>query len=141
MPAFGKSTLTDSQRNTRELAATSIASKRARGDIEGANRLSKSLQGSVGSENRGRPPSVLLLSAYAIDGGEGAVLQHISRVPVVITNISFPYPSDVDYIPTLSGVPMPAIMTIDMTLAETHSAREYENFSFGSFKTGQLPGF
>jgi len=96
----------------------------------------------------GQPPDVILLSAYskvpsdiALANNKAQRMGHLNRVPVVITNLSVPYPSDVDYIPTPDGVPMPTIMTIDMTLVETHSPIQYEKFSLAQFKNGTLPGF
>jgi len=104
----------------------------------------------------GQPPDVILLSAYSNVPGRIGVpndrsqrMGHLNRVPVVITNLSIPYPSDVDYIPTLGnpaiadpgGVPMPTMMPIDITLVEAHSPLEYEEFSLAQFKNGTLPGF
>ena len=106
----------------------------------------------------GQPPDVVLLSAYSkVPGDVGRVsdfnqqMGHLNRVPVVITQLSIPYPSDIDYIPTApnpnsnsgdkGGVPMPTIMTIDMSLIETHSPLQYEKFSLSDFKNGTLPGF
>ena len=103
-----------------------------------------------GRELLGSPPEFVELSAYSAvptletgqtSGGRAARLEHIRRVPCVIQQVSIPYPSDVDYIPSLSGVPMPTIMTIDMTLMETHSPREYEQFSLSDFRNGILRGF
>lgn len=135
MPRFGKSDLTDSQRLDREfIDSTSNAADQI--SVFGLD---------VGTENRGAPPAVLLLSAYSSGTtatGSHKYAQHINRVPVVIQNLSIPYPADVDYIPAEgSGVPMPTIMTLDMTLAETHSPNEYENFSLDAFKNGLLGGF
>lgn len=96
-----------------------------------------------GAEILGAPPQVLELSAYSgrrSPNGKG-IAQHIDRVPVVIQQLNIPYPADVDYIPTSTGVPMPIIMTVDITLVETHSPREYEHFSLDHFKRGLLPGF
>ncbi len=96
----------------------------------------------------GGPPDVVLLSAYSKTPGDinqsnnaAQKMGHLNRVPVVITQLSVPYPSDIDYIPTPDGVPMPTIMTLDMSLVETHSPTEYENFSLAQFKNGTLPGF
>jgi hypothetical protein len=94
-----------------------------------------------GVDLRGSPPQVLQFSAYAHDGHFGNVPNHINRVPVVITSLNIPYPSDVDYFPTPTGVPMPSIMSIDISLAETHSPKEYENFSLTDYKNGKLAGF
>lgn len=93
----------------------------------------------------GRPPQVLLLSAYsrkgAVTGTRG--IGHIRRVPVVIQQLSIPYPSDVDYIPTADAqpTPMPTVMTLDMTMVETQSPSAYEKFSLQDFREGNLIGF
>ena len=67
--------------------------------------------------------------------------QHINRVPVVIQQLTIPYPNDVDYINTSKGVPMPIIMNLDISLIETHSPNAYEAFSLGDFRAGRLKGF
>ena len=149
MPQFGTSTLNSTNRSNRnflsELALRDPDSLTREDRIQ----QSRAIQG-AGVELRGRPPAVLLFSAYSTDeqaGGEygsNKVQQtgHINRVPVVMQNISIPYPSDVDYIPTaINQVPMPTIMTLDMTLIETHSPREYERFDLLAFKQGRLPGY
>jgi hypothetical protein len=94
----------------------------------------------------GAPPKVLQLSAYSRLGAQTGVqgLGHIRRVPVVIQQLSIPYPSDTDYIPTddsSNPTPMPTIMTLDMTLVETHSPQEYQDFSLEDFRNGNLKGF
>ena len=101
---------------------------------------------SFGVEVLGAPPQVLLLSAYSnnksVSGQRTG--QHISRVPVVIQQLNIPYPSDVDYIPTTQkygNTPMPIIMTVDITLVETHSPAEYERFSLEDFSRGILRSF
>lgn len=151
LPAFGKDALSTDQRNNRN----TINKQRREinegftGDVAGnllAGRRSL-IQGRRSSEDvfgvdlRGSPPQVLELSAYAHDGHIGNEMGHINRVPVVITTLNIPYPSDVDYFPTTAGVPMPSIMSIDISLAETHSPREYEKFSLTDFKRGTLRGF
>ena len=95
-----------------------------------------------GRELRGSPPPVLYLTAYSKESASNQSPGHINRVPVVLQNLSIPYPSDVDYIPTSKDrIPMPTIMTLDMTLMETHSPNEYENFSISNFRKGILRGF
>jgi hypothetical protein len=103
----------------------------------------------------GAPPKILLLSAYsnvpsadeASSSNTSASLEHIRRVPVVITSLSIPYNNDVDYIPVkdstmiTSTVPMPVFMNISISLTETHSGREYEKFDLKQFKLGILKGF
>lgn len=140
-PQFGQTTLTREQLRQRERANRDPSDFRNLDDTERAERF--------GVEERGRPPAVLLLSAYSRDsaaakaaGDLNAFAGHINRVPVVIQNLSIPYPADIDYIPTTgTNIPMPTIMTIDMTLMETHSPREYERFDLASFKVGRLGGF
>ena len=93
----------------------------------------------------GAPPKVLLLSAYSRVGATMGTrgIGHIRRVPVVIQQLSIPYPSDTDYIPTADDnpTPMPTIMTLDMTLVETHSPAEYQRFNLTDFREGNLTGF
>lgn len=93
----------------------------------------------------GAPPQVLLLSAYSRVGQTIGTrgIGHIRRVPVIIQQMSIPYPSDVDYIPTADepSTPMPTVMTLDITLIETHSPTEYENFSLDDYRLGNLAGF
>lgn len=95
---------------------------------------------SVGGEVVGAPPRIIFLSAYSSDALAG-VPQHIYRVPTVLANLSIPYPGDVDYVNTRAGVPVPIIMTVDLTLTETHSPSQYEQFSLYAYKNGILPGF
>ena len=67
---------------------------------------------------------------------------NIHKVPVVIQQLSIPYPSDVDYISTPEGEPVPTIMSLDLTLQEAHSPSEYsEDFSLYKFRKGILPNF
>ncbi len=82
----------------------------------------------------GLPPAVIELSAYSNAKHRG----NIYRIPCVITNLSIPYPTDVDYIPTSEGTPFPAIMTISIELIEVHSPNEYQNFNIVNFRRGEL---
>ncbi len=78
---------------------------------------------------------------------------NIHQVPVVLQQISIPYPSDTDYINTVElqpfhdgtiiqgGIPFPTIMTVDMVLLETHSPREYANFDLKKYRQGLLDTF
>ena len=162
MPQFGVSTLGENARLRRE-AESNFLKGQAYSQKQGTSPADllkvrqdafaefDKVYGSRGEEQRGRPPAVLLLSAYSRDsatgrgpwpGAKNAIEGHINRVPVVIQNLNISYPSDVDYIPAaLSGVPMPTIMSIDLTLQETHSANEYEKFDLRLFKQGKLSGF
>jgi len=149
LPAFGKDPVGAEQREKRrqDTIARQQDLQRYSSDSneyrmrENARLGGKSSAEVYGVDLRGSPPQVLELSAYAHDGHLGTNIGHINRVPVVITSLNIPYPSDVDYFPTNKGVPMPSIMSIDISLAETHSPREYENFSLTQFKKGILPGF
>ncbi len=89
----------------------------------------------------GSPPEVVLLSAYANKTTGIGTPSNISRVPVIFTQLSLPYPSDVDYIPTEDGTPFPAIMSIDMQLSEAHSPRELRQFDLHRYRRGILTSF
>lgn len=94
----------------------------------------------VKSANRlGSPPPILYFSAYSDPTKSG--LQNITRIPTVIESLAFNYTNEVDYIFTPGGIPFPIIMSVDITLRETHSPREYENFSLSDFRNGNLGGF
>ncbi len=142
MPRFGKGTLSEQQQMLRDQGQFAVE------DIDGDPNTGSGAN-IAGSELRGQPPTVLYLSAYSREGfrsfqvgGKNGGPGHINHVPVVITNMSFQYPSDIDYIPAEgSNIPMPTILPIDMTLMETHSANEYESFSLDNFRTGRLAGF
>jgi hypothetical protein len=130
----------------------------------------------------GAPPDVLALSAYSLGPqdsanswpdyfrsstradtpeGENQASENflkrtrptnIHNIPVVLQQISIPYPSDVDYIDTKeltiqdgtkikAGVPFPTLMTIDMVLLETHSPNEFANFDLKKYRRGLLDTF
>lgn len=124
-PRFGQSTLTEQQYMLREQQV-------GIGDVRDTS--------TFGVELLGTPPAVLYLSAYSRGSGVGT-MQHINKIPTIIQQLSIPYPSDIDYIPTTTGVPMPTIMTMDLTLIETHSPGEYERFSLDEYKQGHLRNF
>lgn len=102
----------------------------------------------------GAPPALLLLTAYS-KGNPGsqavqktvpasdqtqvpAIGNNIYQVPVIITQLDIPYPSDVDYIPTINQIPVPTIVTISISLVEAHSPNAYQKFTIQDFKTGNL---
>lgn len=92
----------------------------------------------------GAPPDVLFLTAYSDARDMGGKLDRVTnifRIPVVITGLSFTFPNDVDYIPTVEGQPFPIMMSVSLSLAETHSPREYEKFDIFKYRDGLLPGF
>jgi hypothetical protein len=144
MPVFGRGgRLSQQQRQSRQNLAEQYRNADYFDDEDRRRVLAESVRENgahFGADLRGTPPAVLLLSAYSQDG-DRTKMNHIHRVPVVIQNVSIPYPADIDYIPSTSGVPMPTIMTIDMTLTETHSPAEYSNFSLSDFKKGMLRNF
>jgi hypothetical protein len=92
----------------------------------------------------GAPPEVLKLSAYSNATNENGILNkmtNISAVPVVILSLNYTYTDDVDYIPTIQGQPFPIVMTLSISLAESHSPQELEYFDIYKYRAGQLPGF
>lgn len=105
----------------------------------------------------GAPPALLFLTAYAnkqpgnqavqttvpVPGGGTvpAIGNNIWQVPVIITQLDIPYPSDVDYIPTVNQIPFPTIVVISISLVEAHSPNAYTNFTLQDFKTGNLLHF
>jgi hypothetical protein len=96
----------------------------------------------VVTSSLGAPPEVLYLYGYSADGTsptDGP--QNLRRIPVVITSLGFDYPNDVDYIPTLDGVPFPTVMTISIELKETKSPYEIEQFSLADYRLGKLIGW
>lgn len=139
-PTFGRSTLSEQQRENRELARNLDSLQFAQQGSDSNDNRDISLI-NRGIELLGRPPAVVLLSAYSRAGSLGNTTEHINRVPCVIDQFTIPYPSDVDYIHTPEGVPMPMIMSLDITLRETHSPQEYSNFSIFSYKNGTLRNF
>ena len=76
----------------------------------------------------GAPPDLLSFSAY----GE----QNIKDMPVVLTSYSWTYTNDVDYIPTLTGVPFPVVIDLSLTIIESISPDEITNFDLVSYKLG-----
>lgn len=104
----------------------------------------------------GAPPALLFLTAYAnsqpgsqpvqtlvptSDGTVPAIGNNIWQVPTIITQLDIPYPSDVDYLPTINQIPFPTIITVSISLVEAHSPNAYQNFTLQDFKTGNLLHF
>ena len=100
---------------------------------------------------RGAPPEVLYLYAYATtttsSSSDGSQFQFInlSRIPVVLTSLSITYDDESDYIPvyiksnagtpdTSKVVPFPIKISVNLSLAETHSPLEYEKFDLMAYK-------
>ena len=149
MPRFGNSsTLSNEQVSNRNGSTDAFP--------DSATPTSEQLQKAYGTELLGAPPEVLYLSVYSheigsvpkkgISSGKKSsqiwqISQHLNRIPVVIQQLTIPYPNDVDYITTTTGVPMPIIMNLDISLIETHSPNAYEAFSLDDFRKGRLKGF
>lgn len=113
---------------------------------------------SEGVQLKGAPPDILYLYAYnndAIDQRNNTAGVYtpvnINRIPVVVTNLVITYPDDVDYIPvydpssrgpdnTFTQV-WPVRIDVNLTLAETHSPAEFENFDLNAYKNGNLANF
>lgn len=89
----------------------------------------------------GAPPEVLWFSAYS-NANDASGVTNLRKVPVVITSLTIPWDPDVDYIETVtSKQPFPVIMSIDLTLLEQHSPRDFERFDLIAYKNGNLRGF
>ena len=76
-------------------------------------------------------PEVLLLAAYG---------NSLKNIPVVIRSLNIEYPDDVDYVSGGNG-PMPIVQSVSISLTETHSIADIENFNLEQFKTGTLRGW
>jgi len=94
------------------------------------------------SEILGEPPPTLYLSAYTDTNSDARHQAHMRRISVVLTDLGFSYPADVNYIySSANNVPMPTILQVDIVLKETHSPLEYASFSLEDYKNGRLQGF
>lgn len=97
----------------------------------------------------GAPPEVLYLYGYSTtknDKRDSVIGVNLNRIPVVITNLGITYSEDVDYIPVQSSAnghtePFPVKLDVSISLVETHSPVEYEQFSLASYKSGKLRNF
>lgn len=95
--------------------------------------INTNIGGSNGSMiNKSNPPYNLQVPSIG---------NNIFEVPVVITNLEIPFPSDVDYIPTINQIPVPTIVTVSLQLTETHSPNAYAKFNLQQFKAGNLLNF
>ena len=157
MPYFGKTdTLSASNKAARQQVGPSQSDETnylLYGDDRQA--LDQQRVAEIGVQLRGAPPDVLYLYAYSAYSNDqrsatGFTTVNVNRVPVVITNLSITYPDDVDYIPvydTTQGLPssqaepFPIKMDVTISLVETHSPSEYENFNLQAYKLGNLVSF
>ena len=162
MPYFGASSTLDSTsqqiRNNAKTGQTRTDQLTGSGDDrvltpEESMEIRQS-QMQTGTELLGAPPDVLYLYAYSTSKNDGNSSGrptisgvNINRIPVVMTSLNITYPDDVDYIPTNSNgspdisEPFPIKMDVDITLIETHSPREYEQFDLIKYKRGVLVNF
>ena len=83
-----------------------------------------------GMDMLGAPPDVLDFTAY----GD----KNIGKVPVVLASLGVTWPNDVDYLPTLDGQPFPVILTLDISLKEAWSPKEYTAFDLYAYKQGNM---
>lgn len=117
--------------------------------VESADKAAISRVKDDTAQLRGAPPEVLYLYGYtAGDNSTNAQFkfENLNRVPVVLASLDITYPDDVDYIPVMSSdkkniVPFPIKMDVTISLLETHSPREYEQFDLVAYKQGKLVGF
>lgn len=78
----------------------------------------------------GAPPPILNLSCYG--------KTHIRDVTVVLTNYSFTWPYDVDYIAASNNEPVPTIFDINLSLEETMSLDKIFEFNIADEKPLEL---
>lgn len=100
----------------------------------------------------GAPPEVLYLYGYSASSNDsrGSINRNngvnINRIPTVLTSLNISFSDEVDYIPvqinpTANTEPFPVKLDVTMTLVETHSPTEYEQFSLKAYKNGTLKNF
>jgi hypothetical protein len=87
-------------------------------------------QDGVYSKYLGAPPPIITLSAY----GD----KMIGPVKTVMTQYSWDFPNDVDYIKTLNNTPFPVLIELTLNLTETFSPAEYSGFNLNAYKQGNM---
>lgn len=100
-----------------------------------------SIQTPIGTNVRGQNSNMGNQEKPGYNTSVPAIGNNIFEVPVVITGLEIPYPSDVDYIPTINQIPVPTIVTVSLQLTETHSPNKYGQFNLQAFKLGNLINF
>ncbi len=154
LPYFGErtNTLSSSQQENRK--ASQARTNQNTGPLTQEERDAKARERIVseGVQLRGAPPDILYLYAYSSGTndlrGQGPRI-NINRVPVVLSSLEITYPDDVDYIPvydpedgpTGNTEPFPRKMDVSLTLLESHSPREFEQFDLLAYKLGNLANF
>lgn len=83
----------------------------------------------------GAPPPILTLSAYGTS--------MIGPVKCVITNSSWDWPNDVDFLPAVDQTtgenrPFPVILSVQLSLKEAWSPAEFSGFSIRDYQFGDL---
>ena len=117
---------------------TSRTSKEAARNLEYINRLRAWTMPFFGENTKkdypgkmGAPPPVLELKGFR--------QKILGPVPVVLTNINWSYPQDVDWIPVDGeNTPFPAVFRISLTLVESYSTQQFNNFSLKNFYNGDM---
>lgn len=84
----------------------------------------------VTSRYLGAPPQVLILSGY------GAKM--IGPVTCVMSNFSWTFENDMDYIRTSDGTPFPVLMKITINLKETWTPSQFTSFNLMEYRAGNL---
>lgn len=122
--------------------------------------MAQSRIASEGINLQGAPPDILYFYGYSSSGNDTRQTPYstnLNRIPVVVSNIEYSYPEDCDYLPTFANLaftspqtsssvtaqsePFPMKMDVSITLLETHSPREFEQFDLSKFKNGTLVNF
>lgn len=83
------------------------------------------------SELLGAPPDVLDFSGWRGIVGE---------VPVVITSLNWTWPKECDWIPTEDKIPFPTVLDVQISVVESFSAQQFNNFDIQSFRDGDMVG-
>ncbi len=77
-------------------------------------------------------PKILQLSGY-----NGM----FNNITVVMTELNFTFPDDVDYITASSGHKVPILSEVSITLKEGRSIQDLKQFDINSFRSGRLPNW
>lgn len=79
----------------------------------------------------GAPPPILTFSGYGV--------KNIGPIPVILSQYSWSWPNDVDWLPADDGTPFPVLFDLSLTLREAYSPAEFTGFNLRYFKEGILP--
>lgn len=152
LPYFGATDTVSFGQQANRSAATGSSTTTTL-SAEDADAQAKQRIRSQGVQLRGAPPDVLYMYAYSTNGNDtrsGAPV-NLNRIPVVMTSLNITYPDDVDYIPvydmtggngpTTTTEPFPRKLDVSISLVETHSPYEYQQFDLQSYKLGNLASF